>query len=73
MKIRFTYNQIGLALEYFAHGDWRTALLLNHKQIEHNGGLSLTKSKILLGITERYELTPPGEYNDGPGRTILCV
>jgi len=72
VKIRFPYNQIGLALEYYAHGAWRCALLLNHSKIEAMGGLSLAKSKILLSITERYELTPPGEYHED-GMTISCI
>jgi len=72
MKIRFTLNQAGLALEYFAHGDWRMAVLIRPSQIELNGGISLIKSKILLGIVDRYELTPAGEYRED-GRTIICV
>lgn len=71
-KIRFTLNQIGMAFEAFTNGDWRTVLFLNTAKLEQHGGASLAKSKILLGITDRYELTPAGEYSEN-GITINCI
>ena len=73
MEIRFTLNQLGLALEYFKLGEWRCALLLSPAQVEKHGGVSLTKSKLLYSITDRYELVPAGEYKDASNITVTCV
>lgn len=73
MKIRFTLNQVGLAVEYFKDGDWRNAALFQPKHIEYHGGIQNLKSKVLLQMTQRYELVQPGEYRDGEGRTVICV
>lgn len=73
IKIRSTLNQCGLALEYFKAGDWRCACLVSPENITLNGGWQAVKSKLLLQITQRYELTPPGEYRDGNGVTVECI
>jgi hypothetical protein len=73
LKIRFALNQCGLALEYFKDKEWRCACLVTPENITKNGGVSLVKSKLLLQITDRYDLTAPGEYKDGNGVTVECV
>jgi len=73
LKIRFTLNQCGLALEYFKDGDWCCACLVSPANITLNGGPFSVKSKLILQITQRYELTPPGEYRDGNGVTVECI
>jgi hypothetical protein len=73
LKIRFTLNQCGLAFEYFKAGEWRCACLVSPETITLNGGAISVKSKLLLQMTQRYELTPPGEYRDGNGVTVDCI
>lgn len=73
LKIRFTLNQCGLSFEYFKKGDWRCACLVSPENITKNGGAFSVKSKLLLQMTQRYELTPPGEYRDDNGVTVECI
>lgn len=73
LKVRFTINQAGMAFEYFKDGAWRGALFLNNDLVTENGGPALVKSKVLMGMTDRYDLVPPGEYKDEPGLTVTCV
>lgn len=73
LKIRFTLNQCGLSFEYFKDGDWRCACLVSPENMTKNGGPFSVKSKLLLQVTQRYELTPPGECRDGNGVTVVCI
>jgi len=73
MKIRFTLNQTGLSLEYHKEGSWRLAGFFAPKVVEYHGGIQNLKSKVLMQITQRYELVLPGEYKDEPGVTVQCV
>lgn len=71
LKLRFRYNQIGMWLESWKGGEWCSASVTFKP--EHHGGIANLKSKILLQITDRYELVPPGDYQDEPGYTVTCV
>lgn len=76
MKIRFALNQIGLNVEYFAHGDWRSAGLFNHEVIRNHGGIANFKSKALISLYPamgmQQEIIPAGTYCEN-GMTITCV
>ena len=76
MKIRFAINQIGLNVQYFAHGDWRSAGLYSHAAIKEHGGIGNLKTKVLYtlypAMNMQQDIVPPGKYHES-GMTITCV
>ena len=76
MKIRFSLNEMGLNVEYFAHGAWRSAGLFSHEAIAKHGGLENFKTKALYSLYPacgmRQEIAPPGTYTEN-GATVQCV
>ena len=76
MKIRFAINQVGLAVEYFAHGNWRCAGLFKPDTIASHGGINNFKTKALYSLypacNMQQEIMPAGEYHED-GKTIICV
>jgi hypothetical protein len=76
MKIRFAINQVGLNVEYFAHGDWRSAGMFNHDSIKKHGGIANLKTKALYSLypscNMQQEVMPAGDYSEN-GMTITCV
>ena len=76
MKIRFAQNEMGINVEYFAHGDWRSAGLFNNEAIANLGGISNFKTKALYSLypacNMQQEVIPAGAYSEN-GMTITCV
>ncbi len=76
MKIRFAMNQIGLNVEYFAHGDWRSAGMFSAESVAKHGGIANLKTKALHSLygamNMQQEIVAPGEYHEN-GMTITCV
>lgn len=76
MKIRFVSNQIGVNVEYHAHGDWRSAGLFSHETVAGHGGLANFKTKALYSLypasNMQQEVTPPGTYHE-ENQTITCI
>ncbi len=76
MKIRFAVNQVGLAIEYYAHGQWRCSGFYNHSKVAEHGGLQALKTKALYALypamNMQQEIIPAGDYTEN-GITITCI
>lgn len=76
MKIRFAQNQIGLNVEYYAHGEWRSAGLFSAVCIANHGGIANFKTKALhslyAAMNMQQEIISAGEYHEN-GKTIVCI